>query len=243
MKIRFDIAVQIAAFIAIALFMAQGGVANAQQCEPKIMEAVQATQQAKTAVDVGITQQIVRKPDSALAMTCFDQAARVAAQRGGNVFSGEFWTTGLDSAVQGQMSSILRNFDGSILQQDPSFSGLFTAAATSLGGAGNFNCNLMRDLWGRVEDMSLNSLVPTSTMDDLVQAAYNSSLSGTTIMPPGVTAVSELGQSLQRTYPLLNTVRNKILALPRATIPNYGGANTINCVLRRAGIPTAGPCP
>ena len=243
MKFRFDIAVQIAGFAAIALFMALEGTANAQQCEPKIMEAVQATQQAKTAVDVGITQQIVRKPDSALAMTCFDKAAKVAAQRGGNVFSGEFWTTGLDSAVQGEMSEILRNFNGSLLQQNPSFSGLFTAAATSLGGPGTFSCDLMRDLWSSVEGASLNSLVPTSTMDDLVTAAYNSSIGPGIVMPPGVTAASELGQSLQRTYPLLNTVRNKILALPRATIPNYGGANTINCVLRRAGVPTAGPCP
>ena len=199
---------------------------------------MQATAQAKTALDVGITEQLIRKPDSVLAMTCFDQAARVSAQRGGSVFSGDFWGAGLGNMVQDSMSSMLNNFAGSILQLNPSYTSLFSGTWASFGSllSGSFSCNGMRDLWTDVLNQPINTQVPPLLMSNL------STYATTGVLPTGVTATSELGRNLISSLGVFTNMNTRITALPRAIIPNYSGSTNLSSVLRCSGAMT-GPCP
>ena len=234
----FSVYVFLMAFALVVL--AVGQPALAQQCDTRFMEAAQATAKAKSAIDVGITEQLIRKPDSVLALTCFDQAARTSAQRGGQVFSGDFWGVGLNVMVQDSMTNILTNFGGSILQLDPAYAGLFGAGAGlifgTLGGGGAFTCTTMRDLWTNVQQRSISQLVPPMTMQDMINSA------NTGVMPPGVTINSELGLNIQRSFPLFNNVNIRTGALPRAIIPNYSSSTSLGSVLRCSGVST-GACP
>lgn len=229
------------AVFAFVLALTFGGIANAQQCDVRFLDAAQATAKAKTALDVGVTEQLIRKPDSVLALTCFDQAARNSAQYGGKVFSGDFWGAGLSVMVGDSMQSILTNFAGSFLQLDPSYAGMFGAVAGLgagwlIGGGGGFKCNTMKDLWENVQKLSINQLVPQMAMNDLINAA------NTGVMPAGVTLNSELGLNIQRSFPLFKNVNMTTGALPKAFIPNYSSSTTLGSVLRCSRVST-GACP
>ncbi len=59
-------------------------------CDPKVMDALKAKAEAKVAVDVAATEEIMTKPDSVLAMTCFDKASKASSKGAGKIFSGDF---------------------------------------------------------------------------------------------------------------------------------------------------------
>lgn len=199
---------------------------------------------ARVAMDVGVTEQMIRKPDSVLALTCFDQAARVSAQKGGKIFSGDFWGAGLGVMVNDSMGNILTNFSGSLLGLDPAYASIFGsvggvfAGTTGLFGGtpGKLTCNTMGNLWQNVLKLGINQLVPPVTINDMINTA------NTGVMPPGVTLTSELGLNIQRSVPLFNDVKLRVGSLPRAVIPNYTNSKSLDSVLRCSRVKT-GPCP
>lgn len=237
--------ISVFAFLAVAAVMTLNvSTAQAQQCDSRFMGAAQAMAKARVAMDVGITEQMIRKPDSVLALTCFDQAARNSAQRGGQIFSGDFWGAGLGVMVNDSMGNILTNFAGSMLQLDPAYAAIFGAAGGLFAGTlglfggspGQFKCNTMGNLWQNVLKLSINQLVPPMTINQMI----NSATSG--VLPPGVTVNSELGLNIQRSFPLFNNVNVQVGSLPRAVIPNYSSSTSLGSVLRCSRV-MAGPCP
>lgn len=61
--------------------------AQSAGCSPEVWDAMKAKSEAKVAYDVAVTEQIIKKPDSVLAMTCFNKTAGASANRTGKIFS------------------------------------------------------------------------------------------------------------------------------------------------------------
>ena len=89
-------------FFSISCIIFSGGESWAQVtapgCSQAVMNAMNARAQAEMAYDIAVTNQMLAKPDSVLAMTCFSNAAGVSAANGGAIFSGDF-TSQLNTVV------------------------------------------------------------------------------------------------------------------------------------------------
>jgi hypothetical protein len=59
-------------------------------CDQDIWNAMNAKAQAQVAYDVAVTRELIDKPKSVLLLTCFKDAAKISAVKGGAVFSGDF---------------------------------------------------------------------------------------------------------------------------------------------------------
>ncbi len=206
------------------VFATQGALAApASGCDPNVLKAMQAKAQAQVAYDVAVTEEIVNKPDSVLAMTCFNQAAGVSAADGGAIFSGDF-TAGLTPVV-GDALSDLYNYFGDSLGMD---SGSVDYTATALGGP--YNCDEMDQLWTAVEGQGINTSVPFATFNDLV--------TGTSPAGAGTDFAANWTSSSGE-FTALNTAMS---ALPTLMVPSFAASNTSCDVLVTAGV-IPGPCP
>lgn len=74
-------------FVLAAPFTALAQSAPTEGCAPEVWDAMKAKAEAKVAYDVAVTEQIIKKPDSVLAMTCFNKTAGASAHRTGKIFS------------------------------------------------------------------------------------------------------------------------------------------------------------
>lgn len=132
-------------------------------CDPKVFDAMKATGQARVAADTAATTEIMNKPDSVLAMTCFNQAAGVSAQKGGSIFSGNF-TTQLKPVIEPSLSALYPQFeDGVGFESDKVDYGAITLQNT-------FNCKEMDDLWTQYESEGIQTTAPPVTFDEILSA-------------------------------------------------------------------------
>jgi hypothetical protein len=192
-------------------------------CDPVVMKALEAKAQAKVAADVATTDEIIKKPDSVLAMTCFNQAAGVSAQKGGQIFSGDF-TTSLTPIISDALQNFYPNFNGSLAGTSPLYS------QTALSPA--FNCTGMQDVWTEVATAGVPQTVGYSTFDDL-RAGTPPAGAGTDFL-----ASWNAAKNNQQVFSNLNSA---VAALPVPTVPNFSAATGSCDVLMTAGIVTACP--
>lgn len=192
-------------------------------CDPKVLAALEAKAQAKVAADVATTDEIIKKPDSVLAMTCFNQAAGVSAVKGGTIFSGDF-TNSLTPIVSDALLNFYPNFNDSLGGTDPIYS------KTALES--NFNCTGMQDVWKKVATAGVPQTVGYSTFDDL--------RSGT---PPAGAGNDFLASwnAAKNNQQVFSKLDSAVAALPVPSVPNYSGATSSCEVLRTAHIVTTCP--
>jgi hypothetical protein len=188
------------------------------------MKAMEAKAQAKVAYDVAVTDQIVNKPDSVLALTCFNQAAGVSAKDGGDIFSGDF-TEDLTPIVSGALEDFYGDFEDSEGIDSASVDYSDTALTDT------FNCTSMEDIWSAMESDGIDTDVPYITFDEMTSGA-----------PPagagGDFAGSWTGAEKNGVFSGLNTA---VSDLPRPSVPDFSAASSSCEVLAIAGI-SSGAC-
>jgi hypothetical protein len=197
-------------------------------CDPKVMEAMQAKAQANVAYDVAVTEQIVHKPDSVLAMTCFNQSAGVSAKEGGDIFSGDF-TDDLEPIVEPALADFYgSDFDDSEGMDDEDMDGMYAAAASELSDT--FDCNKMKDLWENSEKDGIHTDVPYATFDDMVNNTP----------PAGAGDDFTADWNAAKDEGVLDNLKTATDALPKPEVPDFSNTTSSCDVLAKAGISTDG---
>jgi len=206
---------------ACAVLISTGAHAQAVEgCSPAVMEAAQKKAQAKVLYDVAVTEQIVVKPDSVLAMTCFNQAAGVSAERGGNLFSGSFiGNTNFASVITDALSAFFEQFADAEGKEST------TVVYDQTTPDDNVDCPGIENLWERIKDKGIATGVPYLTMAEL--------MSGTAPGAAGdrFTKNWEAGD----TDGIFADLQTAITQLPVPSIPDFSGANSLCAVIAAAG--------
>lgn len=215
--------------LALALFVSTSVYAQATTagCDPRVKSAMDAKAQAKVAYDVAVTEQVVVKPDSVLAMTCFNRSAGVSAERGGNIFSGSFLSnTNFASVITDALSAMFLQFADA--EGKDNYPTDFYALTTPEDDA---ECSGIEDLWTLIKEKGIAGAggeIPYITMDEL--------MSGT--LPAGV------GERFQRNWDtaagtdfIFQNLNTEMTGLPTANVVDFGAADSLCGVLTAAGVP------
>jgi len=226
--------------LSLACFVFASSTVYAQPvpgCNPQVLDAMQKKAQAKVATDVAMTESITDKPDSVLAMTCFNNAAGTSAVRGGSIFSGDFLTS-LQPIIEDALNAFYDDFqDGE--GYEAMLAGLATAVDyTQTVLADNQDCNESKDLWTTIKDRGIQQGIPFASLSNLISGAA----------PAGLLAGDEYNDNWLRDVQdqIFNDLSNAIgtLPVPQTTV---FAPNMTACQILKQGpnpiIPPATPCP
>lgn len=202
--------------------------AAVEGCNPVVIDAMQKKAQAQVAYDTAVVEEIIDKPDSVLATTCFNQAAGVSANSGGSIFSGDF-TAQLIPLIETGLIAFFDDYADAAGEE----STVVDYAATALINA--YSCNEMEDLWTFIEDEGIQMGTPFITFDELLSGTLGGGAGGDFINTWNAAA------AVQNIFSDLNAA---VVALPGITaIPPPPPANATACAtLITYGI-IPGPCP
>ncbi|MDP2205712.1 MAG: hypothetical protein Q8K65_05340 [Alphaproteobacteria bacterium] len=208
--------------MACALFISAAAHAQVVEgCSPAVLDAMQKKAQARVAYDVAVTEQVVVKPDSVLAMTCFGKAAGVSAERGGNLFSGSFFgNTNFASVITDALSAFFSQFADAEGFDTP---GVVDYAATNLED--DADCPGIENLWERIKEKGVAGGVPYLTMAELIAGAA----------PGGSGARFTANWDTANADGIFQQLNDAIAALPVAAIPVFNNNMTFCQVLQAAG--------
>lgn len=214
--------------MACVVFISFGAHAQAiEGCNPAMLDAGQKKAQALVAYDVAVTEQIVVKPDSVLAMTCFNKAAGVSAERGGNLFSGSFLgNTNFASIIVDALSAFFGQYADAEGYDTPN---VVDYAATNLED--DADCPGIENLWERIKEKGVAGGVPYLTLAELMSGAVPA-IAGDRFRINWETADSD---------GIFEQLRDAIDQLPVPAIPSFAGANTLCAVLSAAGVSVTCP--
>lgn len=209
-------------------------------CDQRVLTAMQDKANARVAYDVASTEQVIDKPDSILAMTCFNNAAGEAANKLGSMFSGDF-TTPLSKIVPDALSAFYDDFKGADGNDTNKVDYTQTALGTSVT-----NCNYVQDLWTQVKSEGIQPDVPYARYSDLVN---NGSMpTGTATAPASTSNFYKDWNTSDGTDNDFGKVGTDIGALPKAATPTTFMADPVNtdnscAVMTKAGMSPPSPCP
>ena len=154
-----------------------GGIAP-QTCDTQVWQTMEMRARMETEREIMQNQNLIFKPDSVLAYTCFDHFAEHAAQYGGVLFTHTtYWDgkeiipwdspNGMDHAIKTVVLDSMKTYMESNFGADgASFSMLgdrgndlgasagLGAYQTSLQGKGTYNCNVMSAVWKAAKCMN-----------------------------------------------------------------------------------------
>ncbi len=218
--IRFSVKTLFFAFLSVGWLLLSSPAAQAQTaavgCNQEVMDAQRAMAQARRAEAAAVTAEIIPRPDSVLAMTCFNQAASVSAFQGGQIFSGDF-RNGLAPVANDAMGSFYPQFQGAIGYDTGTVD--YSAAAQALDMSANptFNCN------GATGMNALHTQVRTEgPAQGAVYATKAQLVAGTSPGAPGSNYNAEWdGSAAAGVFTNLDT---SLQALPQPCVPSYSGA-------------------
>lgn len=202
-------------------------------CRPDVWEATKATAEGRVAANVAAAEEISNQPDSVLALSCADQAFRVSAHEGGQIFSGDF-TSEMNQVVNDPMQEMLGNNFVDSIGNSAEFSNVVGLSMTdllggmfpSVFGAGSYNCPVMQDLYYDYVTSGIDGNAPYLSLDDMVTTAFS-----------GSTANNFLANfSAEGPGGTFDTLQSTRSALPANVIPSATGANSFNDVLSAVGI-------
>lgn len=183
---------------------------------------------AQVAYDVSVTDQIIKKPDSVLALTCFNQAAGVSAKEGGAIFSGDF-TLDLAKIIVDALKEFYLQFTGAT-GRDAGTVNYTIPGATAL--TATFDCEGMENLWTTVKTEGITQGTPYVSFSELASG----------------TAPAGIGPDMRQTWDasaadnVFTKLNTALSALPVPAVPSFAGTTSSCQVLVAAGtIP--GPCP
>lgn len=223
MIIRFTLP----AFV-MACFLFASVAAQAQPvpgCNPQVLDGMQKKAQAKVAMDVNITESIIDKPDSILAMICANNSFGTSAVHGGQIFSGDF-TAGLAPIIENALEAFFDDFmDGAGFE-----SGLVDYAATALSNTQD--CNETKDLWSVIKDEGIATGVVYATLNNLVNG----------ILPAGADPNEFTANWNQEvTDGVFTDLQMALGLLPVPSVPAFTPNQTACQVLLTAGLPMTCP--
>ena len=209
-------------------------------CDTKVLTAMQDKANARVAYDVASTEQVIDKPDSILAMTCFNNAAGEAALKLGSMFSGDF-TAPLAKIVPDSLTAFYDDFDDADGKVTNKVDYTQTTLGTSMTG-----CNYVQDLWTQVKSEGIQPDVPYYRYSDLVNAG--SMPSGTATAPAATTKFYKDWNTSDGTDNDFQKVNTDIGALPKAATPTTFVPDPVNtddicATMTKAGITVPTPCP
>lgn len=203
-------------------------------CDPKVMEALKAKAQAEVAYDVAL-QGLITKPNSVLALTCFNKAASVAAKEAGAIFSGDF-NDDLSHVISDALVSFYDDFQGALgsAAGEP-LENIYSETALN---APDYDCDAMSKLWDFVKDKGVDAGIPTATMNDL---------RGLTAPDPATTndafetEWNASGAGGQNIFQTLNTTLNNLNLPPQ--VPTGLNNQQDACNVIKAAIDPSMTCP
>ncbi len=223
--------------------------------EALVFEAMKDKAKLRVLYDVGVSEQIIKRPDSVLLLTCFGKAAAVSGERGGAIFSGDF-KGDISSVISQTVTAMVENFEGgtnangdvfsSSMGLDPDFGEVLRAEKDSIVAdittAANFQCTNMQDLWeATILSQPINQSAPNATFVELLASITGNGgggipnagneLQGNMDSPSGVLVV----EAARTHFP--NGTNPGLL--PEVIIPAFSGTQTLCEVLTAAGL---GPC-
>jgi len=133
-------------------------------CDQKIPDAAQAKARAPVVYDKAMTEETIDKPDSQLALNCFNNIAGIAEVKGGSLFSkdlnGHWWSTGVtypynksnppvwtsDTYYTDDIEDALNAFYDDFVDADGNDGGTVDYTQTTITNSPN--CSQETDLWG-----------------------------------------------------------------------------------------------
>lgn len=212
--------------IACLVLVSHGALAApVEGCDPLVLAAMEAKAKARVAYDVAVIEQLTDKPDSVLALTCFNQAAGVSAKKGGEIFSGDL-TPDLGPIIEPALKDTYLNFAGAAGFD----SGKVDYTSTALSDT--FKCPEMDDLWQYTLSQATETDVPYPDFDQLTSDTP----------PPGGGADFDKSWNASAAQGDFAALKAANAALTPPSIPDFSGAKSSCEVMVAAGI-AAGPCP
>ena len=212
--IRFNVSKCVLSFLSVmcVLFFSSTAQAQIEGCDPAVLELQQAKGQAKVAYDISATEQILVKPDSVLALTCFNRSAGVSAERGGNLFSGSFIGNGsFVSLITDMLQAFFAQFIDAEAFENPTTAVLYNGAATSLED--NEECTGVEDMWTRIKEKGVSGGVPIVTFQDLLNGIIPSGAGTRFIANFNTAAGDNIFTDLNNAMTAVNALRPVIPAL------------------------------
>lgn len=208
------------------LLFSQSAFAQIEGCKPEIMQAMDAKATAKTAYDVAAAEQVIVKPDSVLAMTCYNKSAGVSAEVGGNLFSGSFLGNGSFISLIGDM---LAAFFGQFADAEGfDNTGVVDYAATA--PANDTTCPDIQRFWTRIKEKGVSGGVPFATFDDLING----------ILPGGAGTRFQQNWNTANADGVFSSLQTAMTALPLPAVPSFATCTTLAGVIAAAA---GTPCP
>jgi len=227
--------------------------ATGNGCDPAVAEAHKAIANAKVANDVAVTEELMDKPESVLAMTCFEKGAKVSAEAGGSIFSGDF-SDKLQQVLDKGLEIHYNNYsDGTASARynllDGGMSGLYDSLMSSVsinfdigfgpGSSGasseaSFDCNNMNDLWQAGMNEGISTEIPTLSFEDLISGALPSSGVGKDFKTSHDASFGNNNKIAER-------LNNAIDNLPVPDIPDLSSTKSVCDVLSAIGITGCAP--
>jgi hypothetical protein len=210
-------------------------------CDPNVMAAAQAKAQARVAYDTAVTEETIDKPDSVLAMTCFNNLSGWAADGtngGGAIFSGDFRTLPGFSQVIGDG---LQGFFDDFVDASGNDSGVVDYAATT--PTASTTCTETQDHWGEIKLQGVQKGVPYPVLSDLggwIDPATLAPGAVTTPAGSGTNFTSNWGVS-SGTDNLFSGLNTALGSLTPPLIPAFTPTQTSCLTLQAAGV--TGTCP
>lgn len=218
-----------------------GGVsAHAQAipgCNPQVTDAMMKQAQALVGYDISVVQQTIDKPDSTLAMSCFNKAAGLSSAQGGLIFSEDFMVA-MQDMIEPWLTAFFDEFaDASGF--DISITPAYTAGVTL--PANDPNCDFIDQWWSGTspttgyKNEGVQQGVPFITLE---------MLRGNDAIPTG-TGYDQADADFDYKWGLVESLSNvksdldtALSALPVPTMPAGGfiGQNTTCAVLVQAGL-------
>jgi hypothetical protein len=230
-----------------ALLLASSLPAAAQTvegCSPTVMNAMKAKAEAKVAYDVAVTEQVVDKPDSVLATTCFNKAASNSAQKGGAIFSDEgaaAWSgplaTGLKNVVEPSLDVMYENFEGS--------AGIVLNPVTALpaveydgdparaigAAAGGTDCEGVKNLWEQIQSRGVAGGIPFVTQENLMNTGFGG----------GAGFGDDFESNWLASSSIFTNLDTSVGALGPTAVPAFSGNSSSCQVLQQAGVVSTCP--
>jgi len=207
-------------------------------CNPAILDAAQKKAQAKVAADVNITEQTIKKPDSVLAMTCFNKAAGMSAQAGGNIFSGDF-TSQLAPIIEDGLKAMLDDFpDAAGYGADATADGVLADQYTDTTLTADDSCDGVSALWNEVKDKGVETGTPFMLLDNLINGT----------MPTGAGKIFQANFTQESTDKIFSDLKQALTSVadggnyPAPSVPSFSGAKSFCDVLKAVGSAGSG-CP
>lgn len=228
-----------------ALFISWGAVADqidaasgtTPGCDRKVLDAMSAKANARIAYDVASTEQVIDKPDSILALTCFNNAAGNAALKIGQMFGGDF-TTPLGKIIPDALTAFYDDYK----LADGYETGTVDYTQTALG-TGITSCDFIQDEWDSIKQEGIQDNIPYPKHSDYI----------TGTQPNGVTTVLG-GSNFDKDWNQavadndFGSVSTAITNLPIANTPTTFMSSPVNTdtecdAMFKAGITGSAACP